>query len=339
MKVLTCITPGLLEYTQRPEPVLTSGCAILRIKKVGVCGTDLHAYEGTQPFFNYPRTLGHELAAELVDFDNAPGFRKGEQVTIVPYFYCGKCIACRTGKPNCCASLQVSGVHIDGGFCEYLSVPSYSLIHGEGLNSDTLALAEPLAIGGHAVRRGAVTRGEFVLVLGAGPIGLAVMEFAQRAGGQVIAVDVRENRLRFCSDHIKPTLTINASHPNVMEILREITGGDMANVIFDATGNRNAITNAFQYLAHGGRFVLVGLQKEEISFSHPEFHKREATLMSSRNATREDFIDVISCLKTGTIDASSYITHRVMFGKVGDHFREWIDPRSDVIKAMISVNE
>src|SRR3954469_16981404 len=176
MKTLVCTEPGLLEYTSGEKPELTQGHAIIKIKRIGICGTDLHAFEGTQPFFEYPRILGHELAGELVSFDNAPGFTAGEAVTFIPYFNCGTCIACRNGKPNCCTNIRVCGVHIDGGMAEYLSVPSYALVHGQGLSMDALALVEPLAIGAHGVRRAAVEPGEFVLVIGAGPIGLGIME-------------------------------------------------------------------------------------------------------------------------------------------------------------------
>jgi threonine dehydrogenase-like Zn-dependent dehydrogenase len=158
MKTLVCIKPGEFEYVTGEKPQLQKGHAIIKIRRIGICGTDLHAYEGTQPFFEYPRILGHELAGELVDFDEAPGFEKGEAVTFIPYFNCGKCIACRSGKPNCCSSIKVCGVHQHGGMVEYLSVPSYSLVHGEGLSFDELALVEPLAIGAHGVRRAGVSK-------------------------------------------------------------------------------------------------------------------------------------------------------------------------------------
>lgn len=337
MKTLVCTTPGSFEYQQGTKPELTSGHAIIKIKKIGICGTDLHAFEGTQPFFSYPRILGHELGGELADFDDAPGFTKGEQVTFIPYFNCGTCIACRSGKPNCCTNIKVFGVHIDGGMAEYVSVPSYSLIHGEGLSTDELALVEPLAIGAHGVRRADVQPGEFVLVVGAGPIGLGIMEFARIAGAQVIAMDINENRLDFCKNKLKVHHTINPLTQNVDEELKRITNNDYPTVVIDATGNLKAITNAFAYMAHGARYVLVGLQKGEISFSHPEFHKREATLMSSRNATRADFEHVIASMKKGLVDPTNYITHRVGFDEVKTDFASWLDPANGVIKAMVSL--
>ena len=337
MKILTCTNARTFEYGTVEKPVLTKGSAIIKIKRIGICGTDLHAFEGTQPFFNYPRILGHELSGELVEFDDAPGFKVGEAVTFIPYFNCGTCIACRCGKPNCCTQMQVCGVHVNGGMAEYLTVPSHSLLHGDGLSLDELALVEPLAIGAHGIRRAGVIKDEFVLVIGAGPIGLGTMEFARIAGAKVIALDINENRLQFCREKLKVAYTVNALCPDVTQQLMEITKGDMPSVVIDATGNLKAINNAFQYMAHGARFVLIGLQKGDISFNHPEFHKREATLMSSRNATREDFEHVIASMKMGHVDPKIYITHRVLFEDVKNEFEKWLDPANGVIKAMVTI--
>jgi 2-desacetyl-2-hydroxyethyl bacteriochlorophyllide A dehydrogenase len=337
MKTLVCNSPGHLEYQAGPPPALSPGQAIIRIRRIGICGTDLHAFEGTQPFFDYPRILGHELAGELVTADNAPGFEPGEAVTFIPYFNCGTCIACRSGKPNCCATLKVCGVHTHGGMVEYLSVPAASLVHGQGLSFDELALIEPLAIGAHGVRRAMVQPGEYVLVIGAGPIGLATMAFARLAGAQVIAMDINDDRLSFCRQHLQIDHVVNARSPEVTTQLNDITGGDMPTVVIDATGSQQAINNAFQYLAPSGRFVLVGLQKGDISFSHPEFHRREATLMSSRNATRADFEHVIAAIRQGLVQPATFITHRVAFDQVKDQFASWLNPATGVIKAMVEL--
>lgn len=338
MKVLVCERPGSFRYTEMEDPGMNESRAIIKIRRIGICGTDLHAFEGTQPFFEYPRILGHELAGELQDTGGASGFQPGEKVTFIPYFNCGHCIACRNELTNCCVSMKVCGVHVDGGMAEYLSVPASSLIHGDNLSFDELALVEPLAIGAHGIRRAGVRDGEFVLVIGAGPIGLGTMEFARIANARVIAMDINESRLQFCKTRLKVHHTINPSTGNIIARLAEITSGDMPTVVIDATGNLTAINSGFSYLSHGGRYVLIGLQKGDISFNHPEFHKREATLMSSRNATREDFDHVISCMKKKLVDPSVYITHRVLFGEVKDQFASWLDPRNGVIKAMVQMD-
>ncbi|MCW3088180.1 MAG: alcohol dehydrogenase [Sediminibacterium sp.] len=337
MRSLVCTEPGSFEYADVPIPEHTPGNALLAIRRVGVCGTDLHAFEGTQPYFSYPRVLGHELAAEIIETGGAEGFVTGEHVTVIPYFACGHCMPCRTGRSNCCVTLKVCGVHIDGGMCPCFSVPVTSLVHGEGLSYDQLALVEPLAIGAHAVKRAGITPGEFVLVVGAGPIGLATMEFARIAGANVIAMDLNAERLSFCTEELRIPFAINPTKENVMERLVQVTSGDMPVVVMDATGNLPAINASFQYLAHGGRYILVGLQKAEISVSHPEFHKREATLLSSRNATREDFDYVIRSIKNGAVDPLRYITHRVDFDGAREAFPGWLLPENKVIKAMITI--
>ncbi|RIV19430.1 zinc-binding alcohol dehydrogenase family protein [Fibrisoma montanum] len=337
MRTLVCTEPGTLAYSSDEKPTLSEGQAIIKIKRIGICGTDLHAYEGTQPFFSYPRILGHELSGELIEADGAPGFQIGEAVSFIPYFNCGTCIACRMGKPNCCTHMQVCGVHVNGGMVEYLSVPSTALLHGDGLSFDELALVEPLAIGAHGVRRAGVEAGEFVLVVGAGPIGLGTMEFARIAGGQVIALDVNDRRLQFCKDKLRVAHTVNALDADAFEQIQGITSGDMPTVVIDATGNLKAINNSFRYMAHGARYVLIGLQKGDISFNHPEFHKREGTLMSSRNATRQDFEHVLTAMRAGEVDPKTYITHRVPFDNVAHEFESWLNPATGVIKALVEI--
>lgn len=337
MKTLVCTEPGQFSFVNTADPVPVPGKAILAIKRICVCGTDLHAFEGTQPYFEYPRILGHELSATLVQANPQTGFQPGEAVTIIPYFNCGHCLACRNGQPNCCASIQVCGVHVDGGMREYLQVPEYALVHGHGLSLEQLALVEPLAIGAHGIRRAQVREGETVVVMGAGPIGLGTMAFAKIAGAKVMAIDTNADRLQFAARHIGVAHTLNARDPNLPETLRELTSGDMASVLFDATGNQQAINNSLGYLGHGGRYVLIGLQKNELIFSHPEFHKRETTLMSSRNATRKDFETVMTALQQGWIKPETFISKTISFDAVPGEFPHWLHPAAGAIKLAITL--
>jgi 2-desacetyl-2-hydroxyethyl bacteriochlorophyllide A dehydrogenase len=272
----------------------------------------------------------------MADANGFSEFREGQAVTVVPYFACGDCIACRKGRPNCCVSLAVYGVHVDGGMREYIVVPASSVVIGGGLGTEALALVEPLAIGAHGVRRAGIVAGEDVLVVGAGPIGLGLMRFAALAGARVIALDVNRRRLDVCRVLGVQDL-IDGSTEDTEARVRELTGSRMPDVVIDATGNLQAIRSAFRYLSHAGRYVLVGLQKGDVSFSHPEFHKREATLMSSRNATREDFEEVLAAIRDGLVDPSAFITHRVGLEEAGGRFPEWMDPASGVVKAMIQI--
>jgi 2-desacetyl-2-hydroxyethyl bacteriochlorophyllide A dehydrogenase len=335
MKALVCTKPGKLEYADLAEPVLKPGHAIVRIRKISICGTDLHAFEGTQPYFNYPRILGHELSGELVDFDVAPGFQKGDKVTFLPYVNCGTCIACRAGKTNCCEKLEVCGVHIDGGMVDYFSIPARLLVLSQGLNLSELSLVEPFAIGAHGIRRADVQQDEFVLIMGAGPIGICAMEFARLRGAKIIVTDTNSNRLDFCKSKLGLSHVINAGDKFIVEQLKDITHGEMPTVVIDASGNLKAINQGVHYLAHGGRYILIGLQKGDFTFNHPEFHKKETTLMSSRNATREDFETVIFNFREKLINPLLLITNRVKFSEAASRFSDWLNPANHTIKVIV----
>jgi len=333
MEKLICEKPGTLTYMQAEIPALGQGESLLKIRRIGICGTDIHAYAGNQPFFDYPRVLGHEIAADYIAGD-APGYQAGDRVTVIPYLTAGTDIAARLGKPNCATDMQVLGVHIDGGMAEYIVVPSSSLRKSEGLSYEELVIVEPLAIGAHAVHRAQVIAGEYTLVIGAGPIGLGIITLASIAAAQVIVLDMDPERLQkakeFGAQH-----TILASDPTVYQQIQQLTAGDMPTLIFDATGNTQAINQAFHYMAHGARYVLVGLQKEEIHFSHPEFHKREGTLMSSRNALAQDFELVMKCLHEKSILADQYISKQIPFREAATLFSHPDKPLLKGIKTVI----
>lgn len=336
MRILTCLKPGEFAYSDIPAPELKRGYAMVKVKRIGICGTDLHAFEGTQPFFNYPRVLGHELAGEIVEIENHANYKVGDQVSIIPYFSCGTCFACTQGKTNCCSTLNVFGVHSDGGMAEFISIPIDSLFKDTSLNLDALALLEPLAIGAHGIKRAQIKPNEFVLIVGAGPIGLGAAAMASLAGAQVIIQDVNQNRLDFAKEKLHIPFSINPNQEDALIALKKITRGNMPRVVIDATGYKKAMEQSFQYISHGGTYVLIGLQLDEISFSHPEFHKREATLMSSRNATREDFQWVADSIGQQKLDPTPFISHRIAFEDVAAQFSDLMNPSMGVVKAMIS---
>ena len=336
MRILTCLKPGEFAYSNGPIPEIKKGFALIMVQRIGICGTDLHAFEGTQPFFNYPRVLGHELAGEIVEIETHADYRIGDQVSIIPYFSCGTCFACSQGKTNCCSTLNVFGVHSDGGMAEFILIPIQALFKSISLDLDSLALLEPLAIGAHGIKRAQIKPHEFVLIVGAGPIGLGAAAMASLAGAQVIIQDVNQNRLDFAMENLKISYCINPPKEDALLALKEITHGNMPRVVIDATGNKKAMEHSFQYISHGGTYVLIGLQLNEISFSHPEFHKREATLMSSRNATRKDFQWVADSIEQKLIDPSLFISHRIAFEDLASQFPDLINPSMGVIKAMVS---
>ena len=335
MKTIILDKPGQFQLTETEPPAAPlPGHALVRVRRVGICGTDIHAFKGDQPFFSYPRILGHELGVEVVSVaSDLSNLKSGEICAVEPYLNCGVCIACRRGRPNCCVQLKCLGVHTDGGMRELITVPASKLHPSRTLTLEQLALVETLGIGAHAVERASLQPGEFALVIGAGPIGMAVIQFAQLAGARVIVLDVNEDRLNFCRTQFKVDLTVAGGSQAVR--LREITSGDMPTAVFDATGNRQSMIEAFDLVAHSGRLILVGLMLGDVSFHDPDAHRRELTMLCSRNATAANFQRIISLMESGQIDTTPWITHRAVCDAVPATFPSWLDPTSGVVKAMI----
>ncbi|MDT8421345.1 MAG: zinc-binding alcohol dehydrogenase family protein [Desulfuromonadales bacterium] len=338
MQSIICDQPNSLSQVERAIPECSTGEALVRIRRIGICGTDLHAFSGSQPYFSYPRILGHELGGEIAGVGTGvSNLEVGDPVTVIPYLECGECIACRAGKPNCCTALKVIGVHCDGGMQEYIAHPADHLIRVKGLSLDELALVECMAIGAHAVRRAGVQAGEDVLVVGAGPIGYGIMQFCRIAGARVIALDIDNQRLEFSRDKGGADAIVLADGENTQQLIWDVTEGNGAAAVFEATGSPQSMTQAFNFIAHGGRYVLVSIVDARISFYDPDFHKRETTLLSSRNATREDFALVLQCLAEKRLDLQPLITHRCSFGRFVENFATWATPGSGIIKGIIEV--
>ncbi|AXT50250.1 zinc-binding alcohol dehydrogenase family protein [Aquimarina sp. BL5] len=334
MKYIVCEKPGEFSLKEKEAPVRKKNEALLKINKVGICGTDLHAYAGNQAFFTYPRILGHELASEVIEIeDNERNIKTGDKVVVMPYLSCGKCIACRNGKTNCCTNISVLGVHGDGGMQEFITVPVNILLPANNLSFDEMAIVEPLAIGAHAIRRAAIVKDEFVVVIGCGPIGIGIMKLAQIQGAKVIALDMNIDRLNYAKQEIGVDYIVNASD-NPIKKIEDITNGELATAVFDASGNKHALEAGPNYMAHGGRFVLVGLSKGELTYTHPAVHAKEMTLMCSRNATTEDFEYVISVIDQFPTD--SFVTHSVPFTEMISNFDSWLKPENGVIKATVN---
>ncbi|MCL6600354.1 MAG: zinc-binding alcohol dehydrogenase family protein [Alicyclobacillus macrosporangiidus] len=337
MKRVVCEEPYRLVRDEAPEPAAREDCAFVHIRRVGVCGTDLHAYRGEQPYFTYPRVLGHELSGEIVRVGpNTQGLRAGDRVLVIPYTACGGCVACRRGRPNCCVNLQYYGVHVDGGMCEYMAIPVDHLIPANDVSLDDAAMVECLSIGMHAVNRASVGPQDTVLVVGAGPIGLGVMRLAKLTGANVIAMDTNERRNAFAAKWAGVDATVMAQdHP--LEELFRLTGGDLPTVVVDATGNARSMMDCFQYVCHGGTVVYVSLVKDVITFYDPDFQKKETTLLSSRGAVRAEFERVLEYIRAGQVDIASFITHRLTLDEVPESFEALLRPDSGVIKAIVEI--
>ncbi len=336
MRALLCVEPGKLALVERSRPSPGPGEVLVRIRRAGVCGTDLHIYEGTHPFLDYPRVIGHELSGEVEETGPGCAIAVGQRVFVIPYLSCGACVACRRGKTNCCQRIAVLGVHIDGGMADYVCVPERNVAAADGVTLDQAAMVEFLAIGAHAVRRASPRKGDRVLVVGAGPIGAGCMIFAKLHGGSVTALDMRQDRLDFCRNVLGVDHAV-AAGPGTLAMLSKLTGGDLFDIVIDATGKASAMTAGFDYVAHGGVYVLVSVVLDTISFADPKFHARETSLLGSRNATREDFVEVFSAMRDGLVPTGALATHRASLDESPALFSEWIKPETGVIKALIEI--
>ncbi|MFP8870807.1 MAG: zinc-binding alcohol dehydrogenase family protein [Myxococcota bacterium] len=340
MRAIRLEEPKEFRYVEIDEPGSPGpGEALVRTHRMGICGTDYSGYLGKMPFFRYPRVPGHELGIEVIEVgEGVTNVAPGARCSVEPYMNCGKCFACRKGNDNCCESLNVIGVMIDGGLCERFIIRADKLHASEKLSFEQLALVETLAIGCHACDRGAPKKDTHVLIIGAGPIGLATLEFTRLTGAKTTVMDMVPSRLEFCGD------TYGVDHTVVfkgdgseLEQMKEITGGDMYEVVTDATGNNRSMANALNYVAHTGELVFVGITTEEVSFPHPALHRREMTIKGSRNALPSDFSRIIKLIEDGTINTEPWITHRVSFDDVVENFETYTRPETGVIKAVIEL--
>ncbi len=335
MKTLVCKTPGEWTWREGNIPEIAEGEVLVKIKRVGICGTDLHAFQGNQAFFDYPRVLGHELSGVIEDAGSS-GMDVGQPVLIIPYLHCGTCLACRRGSTNCCANMRVIGVHQDGGMTEYLNVPATHVLPADNVDLDSAALVECLAIGAHAVRRAGIQQGDNVVVVGAGPIGLGCVQFAKANGANVIVVDMNDDRLTFCEKEFGVQV-VKAGDGAVSKV-GDLTNGEFAAVVIDATGHAGAMMAAVNFCGHSANLVFVGLTKGDITYTHTEIHKRGLTILCSRNATKEDFSRVTDLMQSGAVRPSCMVTHRSSFDEMPQVFDDWLKPESGVVKAVVEVS-
>jgi len=330
---VVCETPGALRAEERATPTAAAGEVLLRVRRVGICGTDLHIFAGRQPYLQYPRVMGHELSATVARAPRGSRLAEGDMVYVIPYLSCGRCVACRLGRTNCCVELQVLGVHRDGAFTEYLNVPERFVHKAEGLTLDQAAMIEFLAIGAHAVRRAQVREGQRVLVVGAGPIGMGAIIFARLHGATVVALDSRQDRLAFASRMLGTQASVAVGADDA-DRLAALSDNEFYDVVFDATGNPAAMERGFRFVAHAGTYVLISVVSADITFNDPEFHKRETTLLGSRNATAEDFETVVAAMREGRVPAGLN-THRMALVDVPEKFPTLLDPSAGVVKAIV----
>jgi alcohol dehydrogenase len=341
MKAIQLEKPQSFRSIEIPEPLSPGpGEALVRVHRVGICGTDISGYLGKMPFFSYPRIPGHELGVEVLEIGSGvENVKPGDRCSVEPYMNCQQCFACRHGHDNCCENLKVLGVMMDGGLTERLLLPARKLHPAPRLTLEQCALVETLAIGCHAVNRGNPQSEDNVLVIGAGPIGLAVIEFVKLCDARCVVLDLNEQRLAFCCERLGVKHTIESRQDgSEVEQLKHLTNGALAQIVIDATGNNLSMSDALKFCSFTGRLVYVGITQQPVSFAHaPVMHRRELTLLASRNALPSDFTRIIDLIEKGRIDTRPWITHGADLNEVVDEFPRWAKPETGVIKAIVRV--
>jgi len=336
MKAVVLNEPGSLVKADVPsvgEPAENE--VLLKVKCLGICGTDLHAYKGRQPFFTYPRILGHEIAAEIVSFGKAvTGLHTGDLCTVLPYRNTIIDQAVKSGKFNCGSGLVYMGVHEDGAMQEYFIREAKDVFVTNGLTPEQTALIEPLAIGSHAIERANIKPDDIVLVVGAGPIGITLITMGILKGANFIVTDTNQNRLDFVKRNYPGVLTLKADD-NLISNASNIYNGNLPTVVIDATGNRESMQKCYDYVAHGGTIVYVGLFIGTVEFFDPLFHAKEITLKSSRAALPEDFKKIIRLTRSGHVTVEHLVTNRLHFESLTETFTQLFDPDTHVIKAIV----
>jgi alcohol dehydrogenase len=340
MKTIRFDNPKSVSLIETPEPPAPGpGEVQVRTHCMGVCGTDIGGYLGKFPFFSYPRIPGHELGVEVVAIgQGVTNVKVGDRCAVEPYMNCGTCFACRQGNGNCCVRLEVIGVMRDGGLRERFNIRADKLHVSTKLAYEQIALVETLAIGCHAVDRGDAKAGENVLVIGAGPIGLAVIEFARLRGARLAVMDLSQDRLDFCKRVYGIECGIVPREDgSEIEQVHDFTGGEGFPLIFDATGHPGSMVGALRYIAPTGRLVYVGITSQPLTFMQPALHKPEVTLLASRNALPKDFPFIIDLIERGKIDTKPWITRRLPIDDVPNAFADLAVPQAGMIKTIIDV--
>ncbi|RYE10830.1 MAG: zinc-binding alcohol dehydrogenase family protein [Hyphomicrobiales bacterium] len=332
MRAISCSEPGKLTIVDIARPELQPGWVRVGIRHIGICGTDYHIFEGTHPFLQYPRIMGHELSGVVLDA-NGSDLTDGAPVVINPYLNCGHCPACLEGKANCCETLSVLGVHGDGGMTEEIVMPAGNLYPAEGITLAQAAMVEFLAIGAHAVRRSEIKPGWRVLVVGGGPIGLGAAFFAKIAGGDVTIVDAAADKVELSKQMGFGAFGVSELESDAFAAIKR-SGFD---AVLDATGSIRVMNASLFHVRNGGNYTLVGVIKGDLVWPDAEVHRRELTIRASRNATREDFDHVMDSIRRGFVPTDKLTTHAMSFDEVLTELPRLTHERDGLIKAIISL--
>lgn len=337
MKAL--VIDGLNSCTFRTvaEPEIGPGEVRLAVRHVGLCGSDLATFTGLNPLVSLPRIPGHEIGAEILDVGPGvpSGYAPGRRVIVTPYTSCGTCPSCRKGRVNACRSNKTLGVQQDGGATERIVLPWQKLILNDTLPARDLALVEPLSVGFHAVRRGRVQRGERVVVIGCGMIGTGAVAGAARLGAEVIAIDVggkAEMARAYGAAH-----TLNVRADNVAERVADLTGGDGADLVIEAVGTPATFTQAVDLAGFAGRVVYIGYSKAPVTYDTKFFNLKELDILGSRNATAEDFQEVVAYLVSLGHSPDALVSKVFRFAEADRALPYWVGERASTMKVIIEL--
>ncbi len=340
MKTIVIPEPGKVVIKETAMPQAKEGEALLKVLYGGICGSDLGTYRGTFAYAGYPRVPGHEFSAEIIEIgENDRGLKPGMIVTCNPYFNCQKCYACQRGLVNCCESNETMGAQRDGAFSEYITMPIERIYDGKGLSPKQLALIEPFCISYHGVSRADVKKGDKVLVIGAGTIGVLAAIAAKAKGGEVYIADVAEEKLTYAYEtfHLAGMIK-NDSDESLMQRVQEITGDHHGfDVCIEAVGLPSTFQNCVDAATYGARIVLIGVGKKNLDFNFTLIQKKELNIFGSRNARKEDFIELIDLVKKGEVDLEKIVMENseYAFDDAARAFQEFSENAGSKLKVMI----
>ncbi|HEX8510141.1 MAG TPA: zinc-binding alcohol dehydrogenase family protein [Propionibacteriaceae bacterium] len=336
MKAVHISSPGQVELADLPMPEPAPGEALLRVRYAGVCGSDLQTFTGNQPFATYPRIPGHEFSAEIIKINGeAPDLKQGMLVTGNPYFNCSSCSPCRRGLVNCCESNETMGVHRDGAFREYFTLPIERVYPGESLSAEQLAMIEPFSIGFHAATQAKVSPGDRVLVLGAGAIGIFALLSAKLMGASVWIADILPSRLEVAQKMGADGTILLTEVKDIERTARELTDNNGFDVALEATGVPESFLNAMAASMYGGRIALIGNGKREVSFNQSLIVKKQLTIVGSRNSL-DAFKPLIKHVAAGDVNIEGMHTATYPFPQTIDAMQDLLDKPADNVKVLIS---
>jgi 2-desacetyl-2-hydroxyethyl bacteriochlorophyllide A dehydrogenase len=336
MKAIVLEGPGSATAKGIAEVRAGNGEVLLQVRMIGLCGSDLNSYRGRNPLVSYPRIPGHEIAATVVDAGTQNDWPAGTDVTLSPYFGCGRCAACERGRPNACRDNETMGVQREGALTEFIAVPASKLFRAN-LSLKELCLVEPLTVGFHAVGRGRVSAADTVAVFGCGGVGLGAIAGAAFRGARVIGVDVDDAKLAIARK-AGAAEGINSKVSDVHEKLQELTGGRGPDVVIEAIGLPATYRAAVEEVAYTGRVVYIGWAKEQVTYETRPFVHKELDILGSRNAMPEDFREVIRMLEAKKFPVEAAVTHIVPFAETPAILDSWSREPERFSKIMVQVS-